>query len=72
MTVPGISTKSGPKYLVEGASEKIQHFAIRCVLVNFIPIKKMKGLKTLTIAIDGTNYRKWTGDEYWGLCQQVD
>jgi hypothetical protein len=32
----------------------------------------MKGLKTLTIAIDDTDYSKWDREEHWSVHQQVD
>jgi hypothetical protein len=73
-------------YLVEGAADKIQHLAVR-YFWNFVPtlwdsqhrrsepedrLLEMKGLKTLTIAIDNTDYSKWNREEHWSVYQQVD
>lgn len=33
---------------------------------------EMKGLKTLTIAINDTDYSKWDREEHWSMYQQVD
>jgi hypothetical protein len=64
-------------YLVEGAEDKIQHLAIR-YFFNFggreleDRLLEIKGLKTLTIAVDDTDYSKWDREEHWSLYQQVD
>ena len=72
-------------YLVEGAEDKIQHLAVR-YFWNILPglwgslhrgheledrLLEMKGLKTLTIAIDDTNYSTWDREEHWSVYQQV-
>jgi hypothetical protein len=62
------------EYLVEGALEQIGHLAVRSIYYYGIfclesrgRLLEMKGLKTLTIAVDDTDYGRWNGQEHWSV-----
>jgi 2EXR family len=67
------------EYLVKGALEQIEHLAVRYIDYHFSGLQdtrdrlfELKALKTLTIAVDDTDYRKWDGEEHWSNYQQID
>lgn len=64
------------RYLVEGAVEKIQHLAVRyfCTWSEHTRdrLLELKGLKTLKIAVDHTEYNEWKEDEHWSVYQRIN